>query len=68
MVLHEVIIKMPLGRERFRAFDSTAMIRFFACVQPQMRLQVSLFIESFLTVVKRAHEVLRAIMPLKVDF
>ena len=68
MRLEKVVVKVPLRRKRLRAVLRRTMIRLFTCMKPQMRLQVSLFVEGFLAVLKGANKVSRPIVLLQVHF
>ena len=68
MRLQEVVVKMTLCRKRLITILRRAVVRLFASMQSQMRLQVSFLIEGFLTVLKWTDEVPRPVMLLQVHF
>ena len=60
LMLPEVVIKMPLRRKRLQTPGDVAMVRPFASVDAQMRLQVALLVECALTLLVRTYELLLA--------
>ena len=66
MCFQEVVIQMTLSSEGLLTVFSGAVVRFFTGMQSEMCLQVALFVESFLAVLKGTHEITRSIVLLQV--
>ena len=68
MILGEVVIEVSLCGERLVTVFAGTMVGFLACVQTEMRLEVSFLVECLLTVLERTDKVALAFMFFQMHF